>query len=99
MLSGFSIEGPSQAPIECVDKGDGSCDVSYLPTVEGEYAIHVICDDEDIKMSPFMAMIVPNDSTTLCDAVSENHTFKEHKLEAKTALLMTLFEVKFTTQT
>jgi len=66
---GFSIEGPSQAPIECVDKGDGSCDVSYLPTVEGEYAIHVICDDEDIKMSPFMAMIVPNDSTTLCDAV------------------------------
>uniref|UniRef100_A0A671S761 Filamin-C-like n=1 Tax=Sinocyclocheilus anshuiensis TaxID=1608454 RepID=A0A671S761_9TELE len=29
---GFSIEGPSQAKIECDDKGDGSCDVLYWPT-------------------------------------------------------------------
>ncbi|XP_028249805.1 filamin-C-like isoform X4 [Parambassis ranga] len=56
---GFSIEGPSQAKIECDDKGDGSCDVRYWPTEPGDYAVHVICDDEDIKDSPFMAHIVP----------------------------------------
>ncbi|XP_026218463.1 filamin-C isoform X8 [Anabas testudineus] len=56
---GFSIEGPSQAKIECDDKGDGSCDVRYWPTEPGNYAVHVICDDEDIKDSPFMAHILP----------------------------------------
>ncbi|KAJ8387375.1 hypothetical protein AAFF_G00157520 [Aldrovandia affinis] len=56
---GFSIEGPSQAKIECDDKGDGSCDVRYWPTEPGDYAIHVICDDDDIKDSPFMAHILP----------------------------------------
>lgn len=57
--AGFSIEGPSQAKIECDDKGDGSCDVLYWPTEPGDYAVHVICDDEDIKDSPFMAHILP----------------------------------------
>uniref|UniRef100_A0AAY4EUY8 Calponin-homology (CH) domain-containing protein n=1 Tax=Denticeps clupeoides TaxID=299321 RepID=A0AAY4EUY8_9TELE len=56
---GFSIEGPSQAKIECDDKGDGSCDMRYWPTEPGDYAVHVICDDEDIKDSPFMAHILP----------------------------------------
>ncbi|KAM6136829.1 filamin-C, partial [Pterocles gutturalis] len=56
---GFSIEGPSQAKIECDDKGDGSCDVRYWPTEAGEYAVHVVCDDEDIKDSPFIAHILP----------------------------------------
>lgn len=56
---GFSIEGPSQAKIECNDKGDGSCDVRYWPTEPGDYAVHVICDDEDIKNSPFIAHILP----------------------------------------
>ncbi|XP_037316973.2 filamin-C isoform X1 [Pungitius pungitius] len=55
---GFSIEGPSQAKIECDDKGDGSCDVRYWPTEAGDYAVHVICDDEDIKDSPFMARVL-----------------------------------------
>ncbi|XP_043936269.1 filamin-A isoform X2 [Protopterus annectens] len=54
---GFSVEGPSQAKIECDDKGDGSCDVRYWPTEPGEYAVHVLCNSEDIKMSPFMAEI------------------------------------------
>ncbi|XP_041964970.1 filamin-C-like isoform X2 [Alosa sapidissima] len=56
---GFSIEGPSQAKIDCDDKGDGSCDVRYWPTEPGDYAVHVICDDEDIKDSPFIAHILP----------------------------------------
>ncbi|KAJ8249606.1 hypothetical protein COCON_G00228220, partial [Conger conger] len=61
---GFSIEGPSQAKIECDDKDDGSCDVRYWPTEPGDYAVHVVCDDQDIKDSPFIAHILPaaNDS-------------------------------------
>ncbi|KAL0180666.1 hypothetical protein M9458_023072, partial [Cirrhinus mrigala] len=57
---GFAIEGPSQARIECEDQNDGSCNVRYWPTESGEYAVHVMCDDEDIEDSPFMAYIVPD---------------------------------------
>ncbi|XP_056111319.1 filamin-B isoform X2 [Rhinichthys klamathensis goyatoka] len=57
---GFAIEGPSQARIECEDQNDGSCNVKYWPTESGEYAVHVMCDDEDIEDSPFMAYIVPD---------------------------------------
>ncbi|XP_062316592.1 filamin-B [Osmerus eperlanus] len=60
---GFAIEGPSQAKIECEDQNDGSCDVKYWPTEAGEYAVHVMCDDEDIEDSPFMAYIVPDNGT------------------------------------
>ncbi|XP_035708450.1 filamin-A isoform X3 [Folsomia candida] len=56
---GFSIEGPSQAKIDCHDNGDGSADVRYLPTVPGEYAVHILCDDEDIPKSPYIAHIMP----------------------------------------
>ena len=57
LFLGFSIEGPSQARIECNDNGDGSADVCYWPTISGEYAIHIQCNDEDIPSSPFMAWI------------------------------------------
>lgn len=67
--AGFSIEGPSQAKIECDDKGDGSCDVRYWPTEAGDYAVHVICDDEDIKDSPFMACVLPAASDLLPEKV------------------------------
>jgi filamin len=56
---GFSIEGPSQAKIDCKDNGDGSADVTYWPTQPGEYAVHVLCNDEDIPNSPYMAQVVP----------------------------------------
>ena len=56
---GFSIEGPSQAKINCKDNGDGSADVEYLPTAIGEYAVHILCDKEDIPGSPYMAQIMP----------------------------------------
>ncbi|XP_038628402.1 filamin-B isoform X2 [Tachyglossus aculeatus] len=56
---GFAIEGPSQAKIECEDQNDGSCDVKYWPREPGEYAVHIMCDDEDIKNSPYMALIQP----------------------------------------
>uniref|UniRef100_A0A8C1JVM4 Filamin B n=1 Tax=Cyprinus carpio TaxID=7962 RepID=A0A8C1JVM4_CYPCA len=61
---GFAIEGPSQARIECDDQNDGSCNVRYWPTESGEYAVHVMCDDEDIEDSPFMAFIVPDNKAS-----------------------------------
>uniref|UniRef100_A0AAR2L0B3 Calponin-homology (CH) domain-containing protein n=1 Tax=Pygocentrus nattereri TaxID=42514 RepID=A0AAR2L0B3_PYGNA len=61
---GFAIEGPSQARIECEDQNDGSCDVKYWPTEPGEYAVHVMCDDEDIEDSPFMAYIIPDSKSS-----------------------------------
>ena len=57
--SGFSIEGPSQAKIDCKDNGDGSADISYYPTSPGEYAVHILCNEEDIPKSPYMAEIQP----------------------------------------
>ncbi|XP_033105524.1 filamin-A-like isoform X2 [Anneissia japonica] len=57
---GFAIEGPSEAEIKCADNGDGSCEVTYYPTVPGEYAIHITFDEEDIEHSPYMAKITPD---------------------------------------
>ncbi|XP_065072533.1 filamin-A isoform X5 [Ochlerotatus camptorhynchus] len=56
---GFSIAGPSQAEIECHDNGDGSALVKYHPTAPGEYAVHILCDNEDIPKSPYIAHILP----------------------------------------
>ncbi|XP_022254826.1 filamin-A-like, partial [Limulus polyphemus] len=56
---GFSIEGPSQAKIECDDNGDGSADVKYFPLAPGDYAVHILCNNEDIPKSPFVAQILP----------------------------------------
>uniref|UniRef100_A0A0L8H0B8 Calponin-homology (CH) domain-containing protein n=1 Tax=Octopus bimaculoides TaxID=37653 RepID=A0A0L8H0B8_OCTBM len=56
---GFSIEGPSQAKIDCKDNGDGTADITYWPTAPGEYAVHIHCNEEDIPKSPYMAQIQP----------------------------------------
>lgn len=77
VCSGFSIEGPSQAKIECDDKGDGSCDVRYWPTEPGDYAVHVVCDDEDIKDSPFMAHILPAVNDVFPEKVISNKFYKK----------------------
>lgn len=55
----FSVEGPSQAKIECKDNGDGSAVTSYLPTAPGEYLIHILSNGEDIPNSPYVAQILP----------------------------------------
>uniref|UniRef100_A0A8C3CZJ3 Filamin A n=1 Tax=Cairina moschata TaxID=8855 RepID=A0A8C3CZJ3_CAIMO len=66
---GFSVEGPSQAKIECDDHGDGSCTVRYWPTEPGEYAVHVLCDGDDIARSPFMADVRPATRDSFPDKV------------------------------
>lgn len=31
-----AVEGPSKVDIDCVDNGDGTCDVTYVPVEPGE---------------------------------------------------------------
>jgi len=75
-LTGFSIEGPSQAKIDCHDNGDGSADVRYYPTAPGEYAVHILCDNEDIPKSPYVAHILPSTDyypDKVCDLVNSHN--------------------------
>lgn len=39
--------------------------VSYLPTAPGEYAVHVLSNNDDIPKSPFMATITTTATTTM----------------------------------
>lgn len=54
----LAIEGPSKAEIHCVDNKDGTCSVSYLPTLPGDYNILVKYNDDHIPGSPFTAKII-----------------------------------------
>ena len=53
----LAVEGPSKAEINCVDNKDGTCSVSYLPYVPGEYNIIIKFADAHISGSPFVAKI------------------------------------------
>ena len=57
---GLTIEGPSEAKIDCFDRGDGTCDVRYWPTEAGEYQINVLFADKQIPNAPFKANIMPS---------------------------------------
>jgi len=57
---GLTIEGPSEAKIECFDKGDGTCDVRYWPTEPGEYMINILYNDRPIPRSPFKPHVNPS---------------------------------------
>lgn len=58
---GLSIEGPSQAKMQCKDNRNGSCSVEYIPTEEGEYDFSIKFADQHIPGSPFK-IIVEKDS-------------------------------------
>lgn len=60
----LAVEGPSKAEITCEDNKDGTCSVTYLPTVPGEYTITVKFDDKHIRGSPFTANITGKYSQT-----------------------------------
>jgi filamin len=88
---GFSIEGPSQAKIDCHDNGDGSAHISYYPFTPGEYAVHILCDDEDIQNSPWMANIKP--ATTEFDpskVTAHGPGIEKHSLVANEPLEFTV---------
>lgn len=49
----MTVQGPSEAKLECIDNGDSTCTVNYLPTEPGEYKINILYADEHIPGSPF----------------------------------------------
>lgn len=53
------MEGPCEAQLECLDNGDGTCSVSYVPTEPGDYNINILFADTHIPGSPFKAHVVP----------------------------------------
>lgn len=53
----MAVEGPSKAEISCIDNKDGTCTVTYLPTLPGDYNILVRYNDKHIAGSPFTARI------------------------------------------
>ena len=57
---GLTIEGPSEAKIECFDQGNGTCVVRYWPTEPGEYMINILFADQPIPSSPFKAQVNPS---------------------------------------
>ncbi|OON22312.1 Filamin/ABP280 repeat protein [Opisthorchis viverrini] len=66
---GFSIEGPSEARMDCFNHGDGTARVTYWVTQPGEYAVHILYEDEDIPGSPYMPNILPDSSDVFADRV------------------------------
>ena len=59
---GVTVDGPKEAKIDCKDNGDGTCEFSYVPTVEGNYTVNVTYDDKPIKESPFKAKVLPGET-------------------------------------
>ena len=56
---GLTIDGPTEAQIECFDKGGGLFEVRYWPNEPGEYTTNILFDDKPIPNSPFKAQINP----------------------------------------
>ncbi|XP_033939810.1 filamin-B isoform X2 [Pseudochaenichthys georgianus] len=54
---GLTVEGPTEAKIECSDNGDGTCSVSYLPTEPGDYLVNILFEEVHIPGSPFKANV------------------------------------------
>ena len=56
----LTVEGPCEARIECKDNQDGTCNVSYLPTMAGNYLINILYQGVHIPGSPFKAVVDSN---------------------------------------
>lgn len=56
---GVTVEGPSEAKIECRDNQNGTCNVTYFPSAPGDYNINVLYGEKHIEHSPFHAKIEP----------------------------------------
>lgn len=56
--------------MDCFNNGDGTARVTYTVSQPGEYAVHILYEDEDIPNSPYMPMIHPNTGDINPDRVS-----------------------------
>lgn len=53
----MAVEGPSKVDIQTEDLEDGTCKVSYFPTVPGVYIVSTKFADEHVPGSPFTVKI------------------------------------------
>ena len=54
----MSIEGPAKSNIKIHDNKDGTCSVSWVPPVPGEYKAHVSLGGKEVKDSPFTVLVM-----------------------------------------
>ncbi|CAH8547224.1 unnamed protein product [Heterobilharzia americana] len=66
----LSIEGPSNADIECHDNHDGTCTVIYTPTEPGQYVINVKYADVHVPNSPFCVEIGGEPSVKMVERIT-----------------------------
>ncbi|EYB84221.1 hypothetical protein Y032_0321g2424 [Ancylostoma ceylanicum] len=52
-----SIEGPAQSTIKIHDNKDGTCSVTWVPPVPGEYKVHVKLGGKEVHDSPFTVLV------------------------------------------
>ena len=55
----ISVEGPSKAQIDFLDRKDGSCYVSYVVDEAGEYSVGIRFNEQHIPDSPYKVFIIP----------------------------------------
>ncbi|RXM95174.1 Filamin-B [Acipenser ruthenus] len=77
----LAIEGPSKSEISCTDNKDGTCTVTYLPTLPGQYSILVRYNDEHIVGSPFSARV----TAPLCFFIEDNSNRRRSQLKLGSA--------------
>ncbi|KAK5984344.1 Filamin-A, partial [Trichostrongylus colubriformis] len=52
-----TIEGPAQSRIKIHDNKDGTCSVTWIPPVPGEYKVHVKLGGKEVHDSPFTVLV------------------------------------------
>ena len=80
-----SVEGPSKAELDVVDRGHGYTTVGYKVKKEGEYGIHVKYNDEHVPDSPSMVYIAPEAGDAKMVTV---HGLRDRGLEVYTHQLL-----------
>ncbi|KAF6016648.1 FLNB [Bugula neritina] len=55
----LAVEGPSKTEISCHDNHDGTCTVTFVPRVAGEYRASVKVNGQHIPGSPFLVKVQP----------------------------------------
>ncbi|XP_075250469.1 filamin-A-like isoform X3 [Convolutriloba macropyga] len=53
----LSMEGPSQANLDCTDTENGYCEVTYMPTEPGDYTLNIKYGDRHVPGSPFSVLV------------------------------------------
>nr|CDQ02091.1 BMA-FLN-1, isoform a [Brugia malayi] len=56
-----AIEGTAKAVIKCHDNKDGTCSVVWIPSMAGEYKVHVKLSGKPVKNSPFVVFVANED--------------------------------------